>query len=108
VSKSMQFAVCYLALFALPTLAYAAVTSSPPIENPGADIKKAVILLENNRVYGCADGYELYVRPLEPKKKDATTPDRVEDGCTDADDELANWYAAEKKLIEREKRSCAL
>jgi hypothetical protein len=34
--------------------------------------------------------------------------DRVEDGCTDADDELANWYAAEKKLIEREKRSCAL
>jgi hypothetical protein len=78
----MQFAVCYLALFALPTLAYAAVTSSPPIENPGADIKKAVILLENNRVYGCADGYELYVRPLEPKKKDATTPVQVDKNCS--------------------------
>jgi hypothetical protein len=31
--------------------------------------------------------------------------DRIEDGCKDADDAVANWYEAEKQLEKERKRT---
>jgi hypothetical protein len=64
--------IATLILAACATAAFAQnpnVLSAPMIKQPPVDAKKTVLIVvgKENAVYGCPDGYEMYVRRVKPK-----------------------------------------